>query len=48
VQLAARVGSGDLLEEGDELGVTVARLALVSDPACGDLERGEQRGRAMP
>ncbi len=47
VQLAARVGLGDLLEELEELAVAVVLVAGVGDLAGGDLQRGEQRGGAV-
>jgi hypothetical protein len=40
MQLATRVGLGDLLEEGQELAVTMARVAPVGHLAGGDLQRG--------
>src|SRR6187200_2926057 len=47
VQSPPRVGLGYLLEEAQELLVTVPRQAAVDDLAGGDLERGEQRGGAV-
>ncbi len=43
VQLSTRVGLGDLAQEVAELGLAVPVVALVSDLAGGDLQRGEQR-----
>lgn len=37
----------DLTEEGKELLAAVARLHLSNDPSGGDIERGEERSRAM-
>jgi hypothetical protein len=48
VQLRARVGLGDLLEELEELGVAVPRVAGVGHLAGGDLQGGEQGGGAVP
>ena len=48
VQLSARVGAGDLLEEGQELLVAVAGRALVGEVSGGDLQGGNQRGRPVP
>ena len=48
VQLAPRVGLGDLLEEPQELLVPVPVVAGVDHLAGGDLERGEQGGGAVP
>jgi hypothetical protein len=48
VQPPARVGAGDLLEEGQELLVAVAGSALVGDAPGGDLQGGKQRGRPVP
>ena len=48
VQLAARVGLGDLLEEAQELVVAVPRVAGVGDLAGRDLQGGEQGGGAVP
>jgi hypothetical protein len=47
MQLSARVGRCDQLEEGQELAMTVAGLAGVSDAAGGHVQSGEQRSRAM-
>jgi hypothetical protein len=47
VQLPARVGRGDLLQERQELGVAVPGVAGVGHLAGGDLQGGEQRGRAV-
>ena len=44
----ARVGLRDLLEEPQELLVPVPGVAGVGDLAGGDLQRGEQRGGAVP
>jgi len=42
------MGLGDQLEEGQELGVGMARVAGVGgDLAGGDLQGGEQAGRAV-
>jgi hypothetical protein len=41
VQLAPRVGTGDLVQEGNELGRSVALEAAVGDPPGGDLKRRE-------
>src|SRR5262245_59478031 len=38
----------DLFEEVQELGRAVAPVALADDEARGDIEGGEQRGRAVP
>jgi hypothetical protein len=43
---AARDIAIDLLEEVEELGRTVPFVAFPDDDAGGDIERGEQRGRA--
>jgi hypothetical protein len=48
VQLPARVGAGDLLEEGEELLVAVAGGAPVDDVPGRDLQRGEQGRGAVP
>src|SRR3954447_5853027 len=48
VQLAAGIGGGDLLEEGQELLVAVPVGAGLGDLAGGHLEGGEQRGGAVP
>src|SRR5215468_9318981 len=40
--------SVDLFEEVQELGRPVAPVALADDEARGDIEGGEQRGRAVP
>ena len=42
VQLPAWVAAGDLLEEGQELLVAMARGALADDVPGRDLQRGEQ------
>jgi hypothetical protein len=42
------MGGGDLLQEPQELLVPVPRVARVGDLSGGDLEGGEQRGRAVP
>ncbi len=47
VQLPARVSPGDLLEEVEELGLTVPVVALVGHRTGGYLESGEQRGGAI-
>jgi len=47
VQLPARVGGGDLLEEVEELGLAVPVVALVGHLAGSDLECGEQGGGAV-
>jgi hypothetical protein len=47
MELAARVGAGDLLEERQELLVAVAGSALVGDAPGRDLQRGEQGGGAV-
>jgi hypothetical protein len=44
MQVSARVGAGDELEEGQEPAMSVARPAGVGDAAGGDLQGGEQRG----
>jgi hypothetical protein len=48
VQLDSGVGGGDLLQEPYELLVPMLGVAGVSDLAGGDLQRGEQRGGAVP
>ncbi len=48
VQLPPWVGPRDLLEEGEELGVPVPRVALVGHLAGGDLQRREQGGGPVP
>ncbi len=48
VQRRARVGLRDQAEESQELLVPVARVARIGDLAGGDLQRGEQRGGAVP
>jgi hypothetical protein len=48
VQLTARVGAGDLAEEGQELGVAVAGVAGVDHLAGGHFQWGEQGGGAVP
>jgi hypothetical protein len=48
MQLAAWVGLGDELEEGQELAMAVARLAGVGDPAGDHLQGGEQGRGAVP
>jgi hypothetical protein len=48
VQLAAWIGPGDLLEEGQELLVTVAWGAPVDNAPGRDLQRSEQRRGAVP
>jgi hypothetical protein len=47
VQRHPRVGLRDLLEELEELLVAVTLEAGLGDLAGSDLERGEQRGRAV-
>ena len=42
-----RHGGFDLIEEAAELGGAVAAIAVADDPAGGNVEGGEQRGRAM-
>jgi hypothetical protein len=44
----SRVGLGHLFEEAQELLVPVPRQAGLGDLAGGNLERGEQGGRAVP
>jgi hypothetical protein len=44
VQLLARVGLGDELEEVQELGFAVAVITAVGDLPGRDLQSGEQRG----
>ena len=48
VQLDPGVGLGDLLEEGQELGVGVPLVAGIGDLAGGDLQGREQAGSAVP
>ena len=48
VQLAPRVGLGDVLEERQEFLVAMPRVAGVGHLAGGDLECGEQGGGAVP
>ena len=49
VQVNGRVGSGDLLQEPQELLVAVPRVAGVrGDLPGGHLQGGEQRGGAVP
>jgi hypothetical protein len=48
MQLTARVATGDQLEEVQELAVPVVGLAGVGHLPGGDLQRGEQGGRAVP
>ena len=48
VQLPARIGGGDLFQEVQELLVAVPLGAGVGDLAGGHLQRGEQRGGAVP
>jgi hypothetical protein len=48
MQLAARVGRGDLLEEGQELAVAMLLVAPVGHLAGGRLQRREQRRDAVP
>jgi hypothetical protein len=48
VQLAARIGTGDLAQEGQELLMAVPLGAGLGDLAGGHLQRGEQRGGAVP
>ena len=48
VQLAAGIGRRDLVEEGQELLVPVALGARLGHLAGGHLQRGEQRGGAVP
>ena len=47
VQPPAWIGSGELLEEPEELLVAVAGSASVGDAAGRDLQRSEQGGSAM-
>ena len=47
-ELAGRHGGLDAVEETDELLVAMARHALTDHGAVEDIERGEQRGRAVP
>src|SRR5262245_5275301 len=46
IQIARHVRL-DLVEEFAELGGAMARKASADDPACGNVERGEQRGCAV-
>jgi hypothetical protein len=48
MELSARVGAGDELEEGQELGVSMPVKAAAGDLAGGDLQGGEQAGDAVP
>jgi hypothetical protein len=48
VQLPTRIGLRDLLEECEELFVAVPRVAGVGHFPGRDLQRGEQRGGAVP
>src|SRR3712207_6839427 len=48
VQPPARIGGGHLPEKREELLVAVPLGAGVGDPSGGDLQRGEQRGGAVP
>src|SRR3954454_12410635 len=47
VQRAARVSARDLFEEVQELGFAVAVITAIDHAAGRDLQRGEQRGRAV-
>ena len=48
MQLPARPGGGDLLEERQKRLMAVPRLALVQDLPGGDLQGGEQGGGPGP
>ena len=47
-QLAGGHGGLDPVKEADELLVAMARPALTDHGAVEDIQRGEQRGRAVP
>ena len=47
VEFLPRVGGGDLLEEAQELPVTVPGVTGVDDVAGGGFQGGEQRGGAV-